>query len=97
MFDFTLNTVRTVLRTPSVVPDDRVTVISIPGRSYITHQSPDPTMWSRRKHSSIVEEFGDLFLDGEYYRFCLIKIADPSFISSVEFLRAFVGKSSVWS
>ncbi|MPC72887.1 hypothetical protein E2C01_067200 [Portunus trituberculatus] len=52
MLEFTLNR---VLRTPSVVADDRVTVISIPGRSYRTHQSPEPALWSRRKHSSMVE------------------------------------------
>ncbi|MPC90324.1 hypothetical protein E2C01_085301 [Portunus trituberculatus] len=66
MFEFTLN--RTVLRTPLVLPDDRVTVISIPGRSYHTHKSPEPALSSRCKHSSMMEEFGDLFLDGEYYR-----------------------------
>ncbi|MPC90104.1 hypothetical protein E2C01_085072 [Portunus trituberculatus] len=42
MFEFTLN--RTVVRTPSVVPDDRVTVISIPGTSYGTHESPEPAL-----------------------------------------------------
>ncbi|MPC60988.1 hypothetical protein E2C01_055050 [Portunus trituberculatus] len=66
MFEFTLN--RTVLRTPLVVPDYRVTVISIPGRNYRTHQSPEPALRSRCKHSNMVEEFGDLFLDGEYYK-----------------------------
>ncbi|MPC46925.1 hypothetical protein E2C01_040656 [Portunus trituberculatus] len=78
MFEFTLY--RTMLRTPSLLPDDRVTVISIPGKSYRTHQSP--ALWSRRKHSSMVEEFGDLFLDGEYYRpevdsdYCLANIGN---------------------
>ncbi|MPC94738.1 hypothetical protein E2C01_089922 [Portunus trituberculatus] len=64
MFEFTLN--RTVLRTLLVLSDDRVTLISIPGRN--THQSPELALSSRHKHSSMVEEFGDLFLDGEYYR-----------------------------
>ncbi|MPC12284.1 hypothetical protein E2C01_004968 [Portunus trituberculatus] len=50
---------KTVLRSPSVLPDDGVAVISVPGKSHLTHQSPELVLSSRHKHSSMVEEFGD--------------------------------------